>query len=110
MPEMVDGILYDAGYLCKREGSVERFERIHITPDEARVWGLQGGKQVKAFDTDRGKIGVLICYDIQFPEMSPLLADEGMDILFVPFLTDTQNGFPRVRIARNPGQLKMSAM
>ena len=97
MPEVVDGSLYDAGYLCKREGSVERFERIHITPDEARVWGLQGGKQIKAFDTDCGKIGILICYDIEFPEMSRLLADEGMDILFVPFLTDTQNGFSRVR-------------
>src|SRR5690606_34054100 len=32
-----------------------------------------------------------------FPELSRLLADEGMDILFIPFLTDTQNGYSRVR-------------
>ncbi len=51
----------------------------------------------KAFDTDCGKIGVLICYDSEFPELSRILADEGMDILFVPFLTDTQNGYSRVR-------------
>jgi predicted amidohydrolase len=97
MPEMVDGKLYNVGYLCRRDGTTERYEKLHVTPDEAKVWGLQGGTQIKAFDTDCGKIGVLICYDSEFPELSRLLADEGMDILFVPFLTDTQNGYSRVR-------------
>jgi len=97
MPEMRDGNLYNVGYLCKRDGTVERYEKIHVTPDEAKVWGMQGGNQIKAFDTDCGKIGILICYDSEFPELSRLLADEGMDILFVPFLTDTQNGYSRVR-------------
>ena len=68
-----------------------------LTPDEAKVWGIVGGNQIVAFDTDCGKIGILICYDVEFPELSRILADEGMDILFVPFLTDTQNGFSRVR-------------
>ncbi len=97
MPEMKDGRLYNVGYLCRRDGTVERYEKLHVTPDEAKVWGMQGGNQIKAFDTDCGKIGVLICYDSEFPELSRLLADEGMDILFVPFLTDTQNGYSRVR-------------
>jgi len=97
MPETKDDLLYNAGYLCRRDGSIERYEKLHITPDEAKVWGMQGGHQLKAFDTDCGKIGVLICYDSEFPELSRLLADEGMDILFVPFLTDTQNGYSRVR-------------
>ncbi|MCB9015066.1 MAG: GNAT family N-acetyltransferase [Lentimicrobiaceae bacterium] len=97
MPELRENQLYNVGYLCKRDGSVESFEKLHITPDESKVWGLQGGNQLKAFNTDCGKIGVLICYDIEFPELSRLLADEGMDILFVPFLTDTQNGYSRVR-------------
>lgn len=97
MPEIKDDRLYNVGYLCKRDGSVERYEKLHVTPDEAKVWGMQGGKQLKTFDTDCGKIGILICYDVQFPELGRLLADEGMDILFVPFLTDTQNGFSRVR-------------
>ena len=92
MPEVKDDLLYNAGYLCKRDGSIERYEKLHVTPDEAKVWGLQGGTQLKAFDTDCGKIGILICYDSEFPELSRILADEGMDILFVPFLTDTQNG------------------
>jgi predicted amidohydrolase/GNAT superfamily N-acetyltransferase len=97
MPEIKDGRLYNVGYLCRRDGTMERYEKLHITPDEAKVWGMQGGSQIKAFDTDCGKIGVLICYDSEFPELSRLLADEGMDILFVPFLTDTQNGYSRVR-------------
>lgn len=97
MPEVVDGQLHNVGYLCRRDGSTERFEKLHITPDEASVWGMTGGKKLEAFDTDCGKIGILICYDVEFPELSRILADEGMDILFVPFLTDTQNGFSRVR-------------
>lgn len=97
MPEIRDNKLYNVGYLCKRDGTVERYEKLHVTPDEAKVWGMQGGTELKVFDTDCGKIGVLICYDSEFPELSRLLADDGMDILFVPFLTDTQNGYSRVR-------------
>lgn len=97
MPEIVDGRLHNVGYLCKRDGALDRYEKIHVTPDEAKVWGMEGGTELKAFDTDCGKIGVLICYDAEFPELGRLLADEGISILFVPFLTDTQNGFSRVR-------------
>jgi predicted amidohydrolase/GNAT superfamily N-acetyltransferase len=97
MPEMVENNLFNVGYLCKRDGGIDRFEKLHVTPDEARIWGLQGGSKIQAFDTDCGKIGILICYDVEFPELGRLLADEGIDILFVPFLTDTQNGYSRVR-------------
>ena len=58
---------------------------------------MKGGNILKTYETDCGKIGILICYDVEFPELSRLLADEEMDILFVPFLTDTQNGYSRVR-------------
>lgn len=97
MPEMRDERLYNVGFLCRRDGTVERYEKLHVTPDEAKVWGLQGGDKLEVFDTDCGKIGILICYDSEFPELSRILAEDGMDILFVPFLTDTQNGFSRVR-------------
>jgi len=97
MPEIFNDRLYNVGYLCKRDGTVERYEKLHVTPDEAKVWGMQGGTELKVFDTDCGKIGILICYDVEFPELGRLLAEEGMDILFVPFLTDTQNGYSRVR-------------
>ncbi|MGY8910269.1 MAG: carbon-nitrogen hydrolase family protein, partial [Flavobacteriales bacterium] len=97
MPEIKGDLLYNVGYICKRDGTKERYEKLHVTPDEAKIWGMQGGNELKTFDTDCGKIGVLICYDSEFPELSRLLADEGMDILFIPFLTDTQNGYSRVR-------------
>ncbi|MDO6737605.1 bifunctional GNAT family N-acetyltransferase/carbon-nitrogen hydrolase family protein [Wenyingzhuangia sp. 2_MG-2023] len=97
MPEIKDGKLYNVGYLCRRDGTTERYEKIHVTPDEEKVWGMQGGNKLETFDTDCGKIGILICYDSEFPELSRLLADDGMDLLFVPFLTDTQNGYSRVR-------------
>ncbi|MFS0490846.1 carbon-nitrogen hydrolase family protein [Leadbetterella byssophila] len=97
MPELDEGVLLNVGYLCKRDGSLERFEKLHVTPDEAKIWGMKGGNMLKTFDTDCGKIGVLICYDVEFPELPRMLAEDGLDILFVPFLTDTQNGYSRVR-------------
>jgi len=96
MPEFENNKLLNVGFLCRRDGSVERYEKLHVTPDESKVWGLQGGSHIRAFDTDCGRIGVLICYDVEFPELSRILADDGMDVLFVPFLTDTQNGYSRV--------------
>jgi len=97
MPYLEGGNLYNVGFLCKRDGTSEMYTKIHITPNEVIHWGMKGGSQFKTFDTDCGKIGILICYDVEFPELSRLLADEGMNILFVPFLTDTQNGYTRVK-------------
>ena len=97
MPSIENGSLYNVGYLCKRDGTTEKFYKLHVTPDEVKVWGLTGGNRIKTFDTDCGKIGILICYDVEFPELPRLLAQEGMNMLFVPFLTDTQNGYSRVR-------------
>jgi predicted amidohydrolase/GNAT superfamily N-acetyltransferase len=97
MPLVENGTLYNMGFLCRRDGSWERYEKIHITPNEKRAWGIQGGNQVRVFNTDCGKVGVVICYDCEFPELVRLLALQGMQILFIPFLTDTQNAFSRVR-------------
>ena len=99
MPYMKDdGKLYNVGFLIRRDGTHEMYEKIHVTPDEIKSWGLTGGDMVQTFDTDCAKIGILICYDVEFPELSRIMADQGMQILFVPFLTDTQNGYSRVRV------------
>ncbi len=98
MPHLDDeGRLMNVGYLCRRDGTFEVFSKIHITPSESYAWGMVGGDRVRVYDTDAGKIGILVCYDSEFPELSRLLAEDGMQILFVPFLTDTQNGYNRVR-------------
>ena len=98
MPLLRDGNLYNVGFLCRRDGSYEMYEKIHVTPDETKSWGLSGGRMLRTFDTDCAKIGVLICYDVEFPELSRIMADQGMQILFVPYLTDTQNAYSRVRV------------
>ena len=97
MPSLRGDKLYNVGYLCRRNGSFEEYEKLHVTPDEIKFWGLSGGTEIKTMETDCGKIGVLICYDVEFPELTRLMADQGLKILFVPFLTDTQNGYSRVR-------------
>lgn len=97
MPYLENGTLYNVGFLCKRDGTSEMYAKIHITPNEAQHWGIKGGTEIKTFDTDCGKIGIVICYDVEFPEISRIMADEGMNILFVPFLTDTQNAYTRVK-------------
>jgi predicted amidohydrolase len=97
MPFIKGGQLFNVGYLCRRDGSIERYTKIHVTPNEVNAWGIVGGNKLKVYDTDAGKIGILVCYDVEFPELARLLALEGMEILFVPFLTDTQNAFTRVR-------------
>ena len=105
-----DGWLYNVGFLCRRDGSVEMYEKIHVTPDEQKFWGLSQGSQVKTFDTDCGRIGILICYDVEFPELSRLMADQGMQILFVPFNTDTQNAYNRVRICAQARAIENQAL
>lgn len=97
MPVKEKGKLYNATYLCHRNGLTEDYRKIHITPNEQKYYGMSGGDKIGVFDTDCGKVGVLICYDVEFPELSRIYADQGMQILFVPFLTDTQNGYTRVR-------------
>jgi predicted amidohydrolase/GNAT superfamily N-acetyltransferase len=97
MPYMENGVLRNVGFLCRRDGSHEMYRKIHLTPAEKSAWGMVGGDSLAAYDTDCGKIGILICYDVEFPELPRLLADQGMQILFVPFMTDTQNGYTRVR-------------
>ncbi len=97
MPVLDGDHLYNAGFLCKRDGTSEMYHKIHITPNEVFHWGITGGDKIQTFDTDCGKIGIVICYDVEFPELSRIMADEGMNILFVPFLTDTQNAYIRVK-------------
>jgi len=97
LPVIEEDELVNVAYLCRRDGTIEAQQKIHPTPYEKRAWIMQGGNELKVFDTDFGKIGVLICYDVEFPELARLQSEEGMQILFVPFWTDTKNGYLRVR-------------
>ncbi|MBL6445282.1 bifunctional GNAT family N-acetyltransferase/carbon-nitrogen hydrolase family protein [Fulvivirga sp. 29W222] len=98
VPVYEDEKLYNVSYLCRRDGSYEAQYKIHVTPAERSDWGMAGGSDIKVFETDTAKIGILICYDSEFPELCRILADQGMEILFVPFATDMHNGFHRVKV------------
>ncbi len=90
-------LIYNVSYLFRRDGTIDRQYKLHITPDEKTWWAIQPGSELKIFDTDCGKIAILICYDIQFPELSRLAVDRGARIIFTPFCTDDRQGYLRVR-------------
>ena len=89
--------LYNTAYLFRRDGTISKQHKLHVTPSERRWWGISPGQGLDVFDTDCGKIAILVCYDIEFPELARVVADKGAQIIFVPFNTDTQQGYLRVR-------------
>ncbi|MDO9139536.1 MAG: carbon-nitrogen hydrolase family protein, partial [Methylobacter sp.] len=97
MPEYSAHELYNVSWLLRRDGTFEAQYKIHVTLDEIKCWGVKGGDALKVFDTDCGKIAVLICYDSEFPELARLATLQGAQIIFVPFWTDTKNAYQRVR-------------
>ncbi len=84
-------------YVFLRNGAVYTQEKLHPTPAERRWWNIKGGDKVSIIPTDCGPVGVMICYDSEFPEMARHLVDQGAIILFVPFCTDERRGYLRVR-------------
>ncbi|MEX2643462.1 MAG: GNAT family N-acetyltransferase [Acetobacterales bacterium] len=92
-----DGDIVNVCYVCLRDGSVHRQVKVHPTPNERYWWGITGGDEAQAIMTDCGPIGVLICYDAEFPELARHLVDQGAQILFVPFCTDERKSYLRVR-------------
>ncbi len=92
-PDRVENI----SYIFLRDGSIHKQPKIHPTPDEVYWWNIEGGNTLNAIETDCGPIGVLVCYDAEFPELSRHLADQGVYIIFVPFCTAVRQGYLRVR-------------
>jgi predicted amidohydrolase/ribosomal protein S18 acetylase RimI-like enzyme len=92
-----EGKLYNVAFLFHRDGHVSRQRKLHITPAEERWWGTSPGSQLEVFDTDRVKVAILICYDVEFPELARIAASKGAKILFVPFNTDIRPAYVRVR-------------
>lgn len=97
MPLREGDDIYNVAYLCQRNGAIDRQYKLHITPDERKYWMVRGGDGLRVFDTDAGRAGILVCYDVEFPELARIQAMQGMDILFVPIWTDTKNAFLRVQ-------------
>ena len=96
-PVRREGKLLNICFICLPDGRVLEQPKIHITANERKWWGISGGDHLGVIETPSAKIGVVICYDSEFPEVVRYLADQGMEILFVPFCTDNRQGYLRVR-------------
>ena len=96
-PTLSDGRVYNISTIALRDGSIHEQAKIHPTPDEKYWWNIEGGDKVNVIETDCGPVGVLICYDSEFPELTRYLVNQGIRILFVPFLTDNRQAYCRVR-------------
>ncbi len=96
-PTLRDGELLNTAYLFTPGGQVFEQDKIHRTRWEREKWGTAPGNQLRLFDTPFGKIAILICYDIEFPELARIVCEAGADILFVPSCTDDRQGYLRVR-------------
>lgn len=92
-----EGLIRNRAFVFLRDGQVHIQDKIHPTPNEAYWWNISGGNRLSAIDTDCGPIGVLICYDAEFPELTRHLVDQGIQLLFVPFCTDERQSYLRVR-------------
>ena len=96
-PTMRDGKLFNTAYLFTPDGEIHEQDKIHRTRWERDRWETEAGEQLRLFDTPHGKIAILVCYDVEFPELARLVCEAGADILFVPSCTDDRQGFLRVR-------------
>lgn len=67
-----------------------------MTRFEAEIWDVAPGGPLRLFDTRLGKIGILICYDAEFPLLGRALSDA--DLILVPSVTEALSGHSRVRI------------
>lgn len=78
------------------QGGIGVQDKQIMTRFERDIWGVVGGDPLQVFDTAIGKIGVLICYDSEFPLLGRALAS--CDMILVPSCTEALSGYWRVRI------------
>lgn len=80
------------------QGIIGQQDKQMMTRFEREEWDVIAGKPLQLFDTAIGKIGVLICYDSEFPLLARALIEAGAQILLVPSCTDSLAGYTRVKV------------
>jgi len=96
-PVIQRGKVFNAAHLFTPNGQVFRQKKVHLTPTESGPYQLSRGHGLYLYHTDFGNIAILVCYDVEFPEVARVMAEAGAEILFVPSCTDGREGFCRVR-------------
>ena len=93
MPEKdAEGNVYNTSYIFDREGKqIGKHRKVHLFDIDVKGGQtfkesdtLTAGDSDTIFDTEFGKIGVMLCFDIRFPELSRMMVNDGARIVFVP--------------------------
>ncbi|WP_151120511.1 nitrilase-related carbon-nitrogen hydrolase [Hypericibacter adhaerens] len=85
----------NSAYIALPDGTLLRQDKLHPTRPEQAI-DTVGGETLTPFEIEGVRIGLAICYDVQFPELTRHLVAEGIEVLLVPSLT-TERGYWRVR-------------
>ncbi|MBD1551965.1 carbon-nitrogen hydrolase family protein [Pseudomonas typographi] len=94
-----DGRYRNRAWLFGPDGELGHQDKLIMTRFEREVWGVHGGREgLRSFDTAFGRVGILVCYDNEFPLLARTLAEQGADLILAPSCTDTEAGYYRVRI------------
>jgi predicted amidohydrolase len=93
-----DGKIFNVSPLFTPDGRAVIQPKLHITPAERRDWGITAGDELRVISTPKARVGIVICYDSEFPEVARYLVDQGAEILFVPYCTDNRSAHLRVRL------------
>ncbi|MFC8670417.1 nitrilase-related carbon-nitrogen hydrolase [Streptomyces sp. NPDC057199] len=80
------------------EGIVLRHSKTQLLPVE-KEFVTERGSAFNVVDIGKARVGVNICYEIQFPEGATALVDQGAEVIICPALTTSERGFWRVRHA-----------
>jgi predicted amidohydrolase len=94
-----DGSFVNRARLFVPNGKFGVQDKLIMTRFEREQWGVAAGGPLRVFDTALGRIGVLICYDSEFPLLARSQIEAGAQLLLVPSCTDSLHGYWRVRLA-----------
>lgn len=85
-------VLYNtAAFLSNTGEAIGSYRKVHLVDGVETKW-FTHGDEYKVFDTDFGKIGIMICWDSAFPEVARILALKGAEIIAVPAAWEEPNG------------------
>lgn len=83
--------------LFSPDGRMGVQDKLIMTRFEREEWDIAPGSEVRVFDTCLGKIGIVICYDSEFPLIARAMVDAGAQILLCPSVTESFAGYTRVK-------------
>mgnify|MGYP002623981873 FL=1 len=94
-----DGSIANRAPLIAPDGRMAFQDKHTMTRFEAERWGVSRGADPQVFDTPWGRIGISICYDVEFPKHVRAQVEAGAWLILAPSCTDTMHGFNRVHYA-----------